>query len=869
VPSIVPCTSAAQRAGARRCLDVTGIPADRDIGAASGDLVQFEELVALTENLRWTWHMDVRTLFQGLFPNVSAGALEWPLRLLHEAGPARIAERLQASPELAALARAVVDDRTDYLDDAPWTWYPTTHGGAAALHVAYLSAEFALTDSIPIFAGGLGAVAGEQLKSSSALGIPLVGVGLLYKESSRQYIDEAGVQREEWVRLELGHLPLSLVRGSDGEPTTVTVPIGAHDVVVQIWMASVGRTSLYLLDTDVASNEPTDRTITARLYGGGLATRIRQELVLGVGGVRALERLGRSPNVLHMNEGHSAFATLQQVATVMRVCDVDFETARVMAAAQLVFTTHTPVNAGHDYFPRTLAAPLLAPYAAILGIELEDLLALGRYRPEDPTDSFCPTVLALRLSDSRNGVSRLHGAVTRLQWSGLWPEIPVDEVPIGHVTNGVHVQSWIAPEIDRIFDDQLGADWRKVPGDPESWAGLLGADDVALWHAANAARARLVTATRERRRAADRSGARGADDVLDPDALTIGFVGRFVAYKRPTLFLRDPDRLARLLTDERRPVQFVFAGKAHPDDEAGKQLLRTVTDVAQQRGLERRLVFLEDFDLTADRVLAQGVDLWLNTPRRPLEACGIGGMKAGANGALNLSTLDGWWDEVWVEVDPLASPIGWCIGTTDVFEDHDLQDALDAESLYEQLEREIVPCFYERDDDGIPRRWLASVRQSMASLSETWLSHRMVQQYVDDLYLPSAARAARLRDNSATRGRRLAASLARARRAWDSVGIEVADPVFTDQQVLFELSASLGPLRPTDVTVDLWVMPAAAAPYPVAARLVDDGRDDGRYSYRATLRGGAASDAMIAARVLPRIEDAPGRFLPRLIAWSS
>jgi starch phosphorylase len=846
---------------------VNGIPADRDRGGGAEAPVRFEELVALAENLRWTWHMDVRTLFQGLFPNVSAGALEWPLKLLHEAGPARIAERLAASLELANLARAVVDDRTDYLDDAPWTWYPTTHGGAAALHVAYLSAEFALTDSIPIFAGGLGAVAGEQLKSSSALGIPLVGVGLLYKESLRQSIDDDGAQREEWVSLELEQLPLSLVRGSDGEPTTVAVPIGSHDVVVQIWMASVGRTTLYLLDTDVPHNEPADRTITARLYGGGLETRIRQELVLGVGGVRSLERLGRSPNVLHMNEGHTAFATLQQVANVMRIGGVDFETARVIAGAQLVFTTHTPVNAGHDYFPRALAEPLLAPYATMLGIELEELLALGRYRPEDPTDSFCPTVLALRLSDSRNGVSRLHGAVTRLQWSGLWPQIPVDEVPIGHVTNGVHVQSWIAPEIDKIFDDQLGEDWRKVPGNPESWGALLGADDVALWHAANAARARLVTATRERRAA--RPAARSHEDVLDPDTLTIGFVGRFVAYKRPTLFLRDPDRLERLLTDPARPVQIVFAGKAHPDDEAGKKLLRTVTDVAQQRGLEGCLVFLEDFDLTADRVLAQGVDVWLNTPRRPLEACGIGGMKAGANGALNLSTLDGWWDEVWVEADPTASPIGWCIGSTDIFEDHDLQDALDAESLYDQLERQIVPCFYDRDVDGIPRRWLASVRQSMASLAETWLSHRMVQQYVDDLYLPSAARAARLRDNSATRGRRLAGSLSRTRRAWDAVTIEVADRVTTDQQVVFELVVSLGALRPTDVTIDLWVMPAATPPYPVAARLVDDGRVDGRFTYRATLRGEATSGATFTARVLPRIEDAPGRFLPGLIAWSS
>lgn len=829
-----------------------------------GGPVTYDELVALAENLRWTWHMDVRTLFQGLFPDAGAAALEWPLHLLREAGPERIAERLAASEELAALARDVVEDRSDYLEDAPWTWYPTTHGGAPALQVAYMAAEFALTDSLPIFAGGLGAVAGEQLKSSSALGIPLVGVGLLYKEASRQYLDESGTQRERWVALDPGELPVTQVRAPDGAPRTVAIPIGDHDVVAQVYSAPVGRTWLYLLDTDVEPNRPEDRAITARLYGGGLETRIRQELVLGVGGLRALERLGREPNVLHLNEGHAAFAVLQLVASAMRTHDVDFATARVLASAQVVFTTHTPVSAGHDYFPPELASTYLAPYARLLGIELEELLALGRYRPADATDSFCPTVLALRLADSRNGVSRLHGVVTRTQWGGLWPELPVDEVPIGHVTNGVHLQSWISPEIDHLLDRQLGAEWRKVPGEPESWATLLDADDAELWHASKVARERLVEVTRER--TARRVGHDAAERLLDPDALTIGFVGRFVAYKRPTLFLRDPDRLERLLSDPLRPLQFIFAGKAHPDDEAGKRLLATVTDFAQDRGLERCLVFLEDFDLTADRVLAQGVDLWLNMPRRPLEACGIGGMKAGVNGALNLSTLDGWWDEVWAEADPSAPPIGWSIGTTDTFEDHDLQDALDAASLYDQLERDIVPLFYERDGSGIPRRWLASVRQSMATLAETWRSHRMVQQYVDDLYLPAAARAARLRDHGAARGRRLATALARVQDGWGSVAVELRATERRDGEVAFVLEAELGALRASDVTVDLWVMPETTASYPVAARLLET--DGTAATYRATIRGEALEEAVFTARVLPRIEDAPSRFLPGLIAWS-
>lgn len=833
----------------------------------------FAELVTLAENLRWTWHIDARALFQGLFDEATPAELEWPLRLLVEAGAAQIEARLSSQPALAALARAVVDDRSDYLEEAPATWFPTTHGDAPSLEVAFLAAEFALTDSLPIFAGGLGAIAGEQLKSASALGVPLVGVGLLYRESSHQRLDASGAQRESWEVLDPSGLPVSLVRGPDGEPVTVDVPFPGRDVVAQIWTAPVGRTWLYLLDTDVPQNATEDRAITSRLYGGNLETRIQQELVLGIGGLRALVRCGHRPNVLHLNEGHTAFAALQLIAQVERRTDVPFAVARRIAAAQMVFTTHTPVSAGHDYFPPELAGPYLAAYAEMLGIELDELLALGRYTPDDPNDTFCPTVLALRVCDARNGVSRLHGAVTRQQWGGLWPQLPTEEVPISHVTNGVHLQSWITPEIDRLLDRQLGEEWRKVPGEPESWASMLDADDAELWHARCASRARLVEATRARRlsligrRRSDAVAIDEAKQLLDPDAFTIGFVGRFVAYKRPTLFLRHPDRLARLLSDPDRPVQIVFAGKAHPNDEHGKRLLSMVTDFAQQRGFTRRLVFIEDFDLTADRALSQGVDLWLNTPRRPLEACGIGGMKAGVNGALNLSTLDGWWDEAWNDAMPGAPPIGWCIGTADTFEDHALQDELDAESLYDQLEHDIVPRFYDRDEHGIPRRWLASVRQSMATLAETWRSHRMVEQYVDDHYLPNALRAARLQTNRATRARRLAATLDRVAKAWPKVRIEVATCTEADGVTTVDLHASLGELSSRDVTVDLWVLPPDAPPYPVAAHyLVGPVGPGSTVAYRAVVR--VEEGAQVSARVLPVVEDAPSRFLPGLIAWA-
>ena len=840
-------------------------------------MVRFDELVALAENLRWTWHMDVRSVFASLFAEASPAELEWPLRLLHATGAHEVDARLRERPELLALARQVVDDRTDYLIDADDTWYPRTKQEAPTMEVAYFAAEFALTDSLPIFAGGLGAIAGEQLKSSSALGVPLLGIGLLYKETSHQWLDDDGIQQESWVVLDPSRLPVRCVEGADGRPVTVRVPFPGRDVVAKIWTAPVGRTRLYLLDTDVEENLLSDRAVTARLYGGGLETRIQQELVLGIGGLRVLELLGHAPNVLHLNEGHTAFATLQLIDWMARRHGLDFPAARAAAAAQMVFTTHTPVAAGHDYFPRELASSYLAPYAEMLGIGLEDLLSLGRYRPEDPQDTFCPTVLALRLTDAHNGVSRLHGEVTRQQWGGLWPRVPTDEVPIGHVTNGVHLQSWITPEIDRLLDQQLGDQWRRVPGERESWSAMLDADDQVLWEATSAGRRRLVDATRARRRAlalhrgGDSEGLAAADRLLHPGALTIGFVGRFVAYKRPTLFLRDPDRLARILSDPERPVQIVFAGKAHPNDEHGKRLLRSVTEFATDYGLLERLVFIEDFDLTADRALAQGVDLWLNTPRRPLEACGIGGMKAGVNGALNLSTLDGWWDEVWNDADPDAPEIGWCIGTAAHFDDHDAQDGLDAESLYELLESEIVPCFFERDAQGIPRRWLASVRQSMATLADTWRSHRMVQEYVDSYYLPSARRSATLLSGSAEGARRLANALRRVTDAWPGISLRVVQtmPANSDElDVVIDVEAN--GIRAAELHVELWVVPHGRAPF--TARAKHDGgaaNDAGKLRFVARVLPDRIAPTTYLARVTPDVADMPSQFLPGLIAWSS
>jgi starch phosphorylase len=833
----------------------------RKAGAADVEL--------LATNLRWTWHLEVRAIFKRLFPEATPSELEWPLRLVQEMGSKQVEALLSADKELRGKVAAAIEDLELYLDEAPTTWYPDAHSGDLDLDVAYFAAEFALTDSLPIYAGGLGAVAGEVLKSASSLGVPLVGVGLLYQETSRQWLDFEGLQQEAWSSLDPRSLPLEPVLAADGSPVRVEVPFPGRAVLVQAWTVAVGRSRLYLLDTDLDENGDDDRRLLARLYGGGLETRFKQELVLGIGGARLLDALGRRPRVIHLNEGHAAFAILERMGVLIEEQGLNFDEARAAVAASTVFTTHTPVSAGHDYFPPQLAGPYLEPYATLLGVELEELLALGRYRPEDPEDTFCPTVFALRTADSANGVSRLHRTVTQEQWGGLWPRLPTAEVPIGHVTNGVHLLSWVSREVDELLDAELGRFWRTIPGAPELWMQLLGAKDALLWEARHRSLERLIDLIRDRARRGHAEGPpRGvpADSLLDPEALTIGFVGRFVAYKRPTLFLRDPDRLARLLSNPDRPVQIIFAGKAHPDDESGKALLREMIDFAANRGLSHRIVFLEDFDMTADKALSRGVDLWLNTPRRPLEACGIGGMKAGLNGALNLSTIDGWWDEAWNDADRAAPPIGWCIGSAALYEDHELQNELDAESLYTALERDIIPCFFERADDGLPSRWLASVRQSMATLMPTWRSHRMVEDYVESTWLPGARRSAALLADDGRGVKQLAADRARFEAAWPGLSLSCRVAAHAESELCIEVELDPAGLGAEELEVELWVAHQGEAGRPVPATFAR--AQEGHLIFEGSVSSPVDGELDLAARALPRIEGAPTRYLPGLIAWS-
>ena len=611
-----------------------------------------EGLRQLAYNLRWAWDHDTIELFRRLDSELWESTGHNPVLMLGSVEQGELEAAAKDEAFLAHLERKLKE--LDAYLNSPSTWFQRTYGDPGAMLVAYFSAEFGLTECLSVFAGGLGVLAGDHLKSASDLGVPLVGVGLLYQQGYfKQYLNPAGWQQETYEDNDFRNLPLSLELRPDGRPLTIEINYDGRVVAARIWKVRVGRVNLYLLDTNVASNRQDDRDITDQLYGGDLEMRLKQEILLGIGGHRALEALGLEPTVYHMNEGHSAFLAVEWVRRLTEKHKLSFAEARDVASAGLIFTTHTPVPAGHDYFPTALLDRYLGNYIRRLGLAPADFYGLGRQHPERQDEDFCMTVLALRTASASNGVSKLHGQVSRGMWKSIWPGVPEDEIPIGHVTNGVHFRSWISHEMNQLYDRYLGPKWREEHADANLWRRVESIPAEELWRSHERRRERLVAFARRRlriqlqRRGAPQSEIDAADEVLDPDALTIGFARRFATYKRASLVLSDLHRLQQILNQPGRPVQIVFAGKAHPRDDAGKALIQQVVKFAQQKEFRRRLVFLEDYDMAVARYLVQGSDIWLNTPLRPLEASGTSGMKALANGGLNLSTLDGWWDEAW------------------------------------------------------------------------------------------------------------------------------------------------------------------------------------------------------------------------------
>ncbi len=695
-----------------------------------------DRLRELARNLYWTWHPELIAIFRDLDHELWREVNHNPVEFLSNLSPDFVEDR---AAELALEARIsqAFHQMQNYLE-ATDTWGAWHAGPLRARPVAYFSAEFGLHESLPLYSGGLGVLAGDHLKSASDLDVPLVGVGLFYAQGYfRQRLDEDGWQHEEYSHSDVDKLPLDRAMDDDGNQLSVGVHTRSSEIRAQIWTAQVGRNRLILLDTNVEGNNDDDRGLTSQLYGGDQRVRIRQELVLGVGGMRALHAMGIFPGVVHMNEGHSAFAALELARSLMERDGRPFDDVREQAETMVVFTTHTPVEAGHDRFQGDLVEETLGALREELNISREELLGLGRLDERDEDESFCMTVLGLRMAQWRNAVSSRHGRVSRPMWEDIWPALPLDVVPIGHITNGVHVASWLALPMVPLYERTLGADWLERMDDPETWKAIDDIDDAEFWEQHQILKAHLIEYVCRslrlqcERRSGDGSGT-GVPDGLAPDTLTIGFARRFASYKRADLLLQDPDRLASLVNDPERPIQILYAGKAHPGNDAGKRLIQQIFQLMHEDRFQGKILFLEDHDMNVGRHLVQGSDVWLNTPRRPREACGTSGQKAVLNGGVNLSILDGWWAEGYDGTN------GFAIGRGGEHVDHDKQDQLDAESLYDVLENQVVPLYYDRNEKGLPCGWVAMQKNAIRTLAWRFSSRRMLRDYMTQCYLPAA-----------------------------------------------------------------------------------------------------------------------------------
>ncbi len=699
--------------------------------------VFYDKCMELASNLWWAWNPEVNNIFRDLDP------IRWrqldhnPIALLREFTPERLAARATEMVLFTRINHAYRMLKSYLVSNR--SWGNTSAGILGARPVAYFSAEFGIHESIPIYSGGLGVLSGDHIKSASGLGVPLVAIGLYYNQGYfRQRLDDHGYQVEEYQDTQIENLPCRRVIDDDGKDLVISIDTRTGPIKARVWLMHVGRVRLYLLDCDVDGNRPEDRSLTSRLYGGDERVRIRQELVLGVGGMRMLKAVGIHPAVYHLNEGHSAFGPLEAIRVQIEENGASFEDALRLVAQKTVFTTHTPVPAGHDRFAPELIEEHLGPLREQLGLSNDDLMDFGRVTPKNDQESFCMTVLGLKISRRANAVSSLHGHVSRRMWAGLWPWRAEEEIPIGHITNGIHIPSWLAFQMQQLYDRYFSRDWMHRRGEAQVWQTIHSVDAGELFETHNALKNLLLTFVRRRlsrqcrRRGESDDAIENARNLLDPRALTIGFARRFATYKRAGLILRDLDRLAELLNNEQRPVQFIFAGKAHPKDEPGKQLIQQIANLRHDPRFHEKIVFMEDYDINVCRHLVQGVDVWLNNPQRPLEASGTSGQKVVLNGGLNLSVLDGWWAEAY------DGSNGFAIGQGEIHASSEILDARDGNALYEVLERQVIPLYFNRDIDGLPQQWIQMMKNSIGGLAWRFSSSRMVMDYTRKCYVPAA-----------------------------------------------------------------------------------------------------------------------------------
>ena len=833
-----------------------------------------EPLREMTFNLWWTWEPSARRLFRHLDPDLWNRTNHNPVRMLQLSRQARLEELAQDKSFLREL-KEVHDAFRNYL--ARQDTYGKTGAGAAIKRpVAYFSAEFGFHEAIPNYSGGLGILAGDHCKSASDLDLNFVAVGLLYRHGYfRQEIDKDGAQHAVSLNQNFHHLPIREVQ-RDGAGLLISVRILDREVFAKVWQLPVGRIDLFLLDTDIPENNAEDRLITAELYGGDQEMRMRQEIVLGIGGVKALKALGIDPEVFHMNEGHSAFLAMERIRRKVVEKKLEFYSALQIVASANIFTTHTPVPAGNDSFPREMMRKYFGDFAKELGIPFDELFSFGQTRV-DRSDPFSMTILALRMSRHSNGVSKLHGEVSRSLWKDVWNGVPVHEVPITSVTNGIHTKTWMAPEFSALYRKYLG-EWEERITEPDFWRRVIDIPDSELWETHQQLKHRLVEFVRERvrirrERIGDSPEAiHNVNRILDPEVLTIGFARRFATYKRGALLFSDKERLKRLLNDTTRPVQFIFAGKAHPRDEGGRALIQEVYRFSREAGFENRVVFLEDYDSYIARRLVQGVDLWLNNPLRPMEASGTSGMKCAPNGGINLSVLDGRWHE------GFNGNNGWAIAAEISDGTVEFQSAVDANSLYQLLENQIIPLYYAKPDGKLPLAWLQLMRESIRSVTPVFNTHRMVKEYTERLYIPAARSHENFAQNGCEPATQLSQWKARTRKDWPQVRIHDVQVGNKDRQNILvgeslQISAHvyLGDVDPNHVRVEAYHGEAdnGGIKNPSVSVLNASGRNgDGSYLYQGSVPASESGAYGFSVRVVPTHPHLMQSHELRLIAWS-
>ena len=835
---------------------------------------RLKPLEKLANNVWFTWHQDIAHLFMRMEGELWESCKHNPVFLLGAIGQERLNQLAADEGFLAQMDRAH-EDLERYLSVEPSPAGEDQDQSA----IAYFSAEFGLAECLPIYSGGLGVLAGDHLKSCSDLNLHVVGVGLFYHEGYfQQYLNVDGWQQEAYPENDVTTMPVKLMRDEKGRRIKAEVSIRGQTVKLQIWRVMVGRVSLYLLDTNVEENPPEHRRITSRLYGGDWDMRLRQEIVLGIGGVRALRSLGIRPSAYHMNEGHSAFSALERICILKNEEGLSFDAAREFVIATNAFTTHTPVPAGHDVFSPDLMHAYFEDYVHSLGIAFKVFLGFGRLDPMNEHEPFSMSVLAFRLSAHANGVSRLHAKVSRKMWNGIWPKNPVEDTPISAITNGIHIPSWISKDMADLFDRYLGPSWCEDPDSHRVWKRAEQIPDSELWRTHERRRERLIGFARQRLQTRLKSSGvsvrelEAAAQVLNPEILTIGFARRFAEYKRGDLILKDEARFIELLTHPDRPIQIIMAGKAHPQDTPGKELIRRIIHFANREEVRHRFVFLENYNIRVASMMVQGCDLWLNTPRRPLEACGTSGMKAVANGVLNLSTLDGWWEEGYDQ------SYGWAIGRGETYDDLHLQDEVESRDIYNLLEREVAPLFYDRGLDNLPVGWVKKMKAAMCHLCPVFNSNRMVQDYNHQFYVGASKRYRDLSREQMKGTKDLALWRQKIMTNWDQIRINrvhVYDgqPVPVKGRISVGTDVFLHQLKPEDVDVEVYFGPLSFEDEFTERKTLQmkaaDSDSNGNHRFEAEIPCSQTGKYGFTIRIMPSREKMETPYTTGLVIWAN